>query len=70
MRIRLVKWLCIAALFVGFVLWRWIASYGLPLKPVMCWGAAVVAVQAFYAGSQPLVSIPPLTDRNPGSESL
>ena len=118
MRTCLVKWLCIAALFVAFVLWQWIANYELPLKVVVCGGAAVVAVQAFQLGrnrwaicflsiaalfnpgipvlplanrlglvaivlaaaafavsltklkSQPLLSIPSITDRNPGSESL
>jgi len=118
MRTRLVKWLCIAALFVAFVLWQWIANYEFPLKVVVCLGAAVVAVQAFHSGrnrwamcflsiaflfnpgipilllanrlglvaivlaaaafavsltklkSQPLLSIPSITDRNPGTESL
>lgn len=118
MRTRLVKWLCIAALFVAFSLWRWIAGYELPLRLVVCSGAAVVAVQAFHSGSnrwgmcflsiallfnpavppvplahglglvaivfagiaftvslaklkpQPLLSMPSITDRNPGSESL
>lgn len=50
MRTRLVKWLCIASLFVAFVLWRWIAEYEFPLRVVICSGAAVVAVQAFAAG--------------------
>src|SRR5579871_2514056 len=118
MRTRLVKWLCIAVLFVGFALSRLITNYELPLKLVVCSGAAVVAVQAFRAGrhrwmtvflviaflfnpaipfiplaggfglsaialaagafaasltalkSQPLLSMPSITDRNPGSESL
>ena len=118
MRIRLVKWLCIGALFVAFVLWQWIADYELPLRVFVCSGAAVVAVQAFHSArnrwaicflsialffnpavpvlsladrpglgaivlaaaafavsltslkSQPLHSIPSITDRNPGSESL
>jgi len=118
MRIRVVKWLCIAVLFVAFVLWRWIADYEFPLKTVICSGAAVVAVQAFHSArhrwticflaiallfnpaipvlllantlglvaivlaaaafaasltklkSLPLLSIPSITDRNPGSESL
>lgn len=118
MRTRLVKWLCIAALFVAFVLWQWIADYEFPLRLVVCSGAVVVAVQAFRAAmhrwtigflliallfnpavsvfslagglglpaivlaaaafaisltklkSQPLLSIPSITDRNPGSESL
>jgi len=118
MRTRLVKWLCIAALFVAFVLWRLIADYEFPFRLVVCGGAAVVAVQAFRAvrhrwaavflaiaflfnpavslfslaggpglvaivlaagafavsltalKSQPLLSIPSITDRNPGSESL
>ena len=118
MRTRVVKWLCVAALFVAFVLWQWIADYEFPLKAVVCSGAAVVAAQAFHAArhrwtmwflaiaflfnpaipvltlagrlgllaivlaaasfaasltalkSQPLLSIPSITDRNPGSESL
>jgi hypothetical protein len=118
MRTRLVKWLCVAVLFVAFVLWRWIAGYELPLRLLVCSGAAVVAVQAFHSArnrwaicflsialffnppipvfplanrlglfaivlaaaafavslttlkSQPLLSIPSITDRNPGSESL
>ncbi len=118
MRTRLVKWLCVAALFVAFVLWRWIESYELPLRLLVCSGAAVVAVQAFHSASnrwaicflsiallfnpaipafpiantlglvaiallgaafavsltkvksQPLLSIPSITDRNPGSGSL
>ncbi|SRR5579883_341725 len=118
MRTRLVKWLCIAVLFVAFVLWRWIADYEFPLRLVVCSGAAVVAAQAIHSArhrwtlcflsiallfnpaipvlpladrpglltivlataafavslttlkSQPLLSIPSITDRNPGSESL
>lgn len=118
MRTRLVKWLCIAALFVAFVLWQWIASYEFPLKVLVSLGAGIVAVQAFHSGrnrwtmcfisialvfnpaitvlplanrlgllaivltavafavsltklrSQPLLSMPSITDRNPGSESL
>ena len=118
MRTRVVKWLCVAALFVAFVLWQWIADYEFLLRAVVCLGAAVVAVQAFHAGrhlwttcflaiallfnpaipvlplasalglvalvlaaaafavslttlkSLPLLSIPSITDRNPGSESL
>ena len=118
MRIRLVKWLCVAVLFLAFVLWRWIADYEFPLRVVICSGAAVVAVQAFHSArncwancflsiallfnpaiaafplanrlglaaivlaaaafavsltklkSQPLLSIPSITDHNPGSESL
>ncbi len=118
MRTRLVKWLCIAVLFVAFVLWQWIADYEFPLRTAICSGAAVVALQAFRSArhrwtmcfllialffnpaipvfplaarlglaaivlsaaafavslyrlkSQPLLSIPSITDRNPGSESL
>jgi len=118
MRTRIVKWLCIAVLFVAFVLWRWIANYEFPLRAVVCSGAAVVALQALHlnkhrwticffaiallfnpaipvlplanqlglaaivlAGaafsvsltslkSLPLLSMPSITDRNPGSESL
>jgi hypothetical protein len=118
MRIRLVKWLCTAVLFVAFVVWQWIASYEFPFRVVICAGAAVVAVQAFHSAkprwtlcfvsiallfnpairafslantlglaaimlagaafsvslsslqSQPLLSMPSITDRNPGSESL
>lgn len=115
---RVVKWLCIAALFVAFALWQWIASYEFLLKVFVSFGAGIVAVQAFHSGrnrwtmcfisiallfnpaipilplanglgllaivltaaafavsltklkSQPLLSIPSITDRNPGSESL
>jgi hypothetical protein len=118
MRTRIVKWLCIAALFVAFVLWQWIASYEFLLKLSVFLGAGIVAVQAFHSGrnrwtmcflsvallfnpaipifslanrlgllaivltaavfavslttlkSQPLLSMPSITDRNPGSESL
>ena len=118
MRIRLVKWGCIAVLFVAFVLWQWIADYEFPFRVVICSGAAVVAVQAFRSAklrwttcfvsiallfnpavpvfslantlglvaillagaafsvslsslrSEPLLSMPSITDRNPGSESL
>ena len=118
MRIRVVKWLCIAVLFVAFVLWQWIADYEFPLRAVVCSGAAIVAVQAFQSGkhrwticfltiallfnpaipvfplantvglvaivlaaaafafsltrlkSLPVLSMPSITDRNPGSESL
>jgi hypothetical protein len=118
MRTRLVKWLCIAVLFVAFVLWGLIANYEFAIRLVVCGGATVVAVQATraarhrwtavfvviaflfnpairlfpFAGgfglatialaagafavsltalkSQPLLSIPSITDRNPGSESL
>jgi hypothetical protein len=115
---RLVKWICIAVLFVAFVLWGLIANYDFAIRLVVCGGAAVVAVQAFCAASprwtaafvvvaflfnpairlfplgggfgltsivlaagmfaislaalksRPLLSIPSITDRNPGSESL
>jgi hypothetical protein len=115
---RVVKWLCLSALFVAFILWQWIANYEFPLQVAVSLGAAVVAVQAFHSGwnrwtmcfisisllfipanpdlplanrlhllaivltaaafavslikleSQPLLSIPSITDRNPGSESL
>ena len=118
MRIQVVKWLCIAVLFVAFVLWQWIADYEFPLRVAVCAGAAVVAVQAFHSAkhrwticfltiallfnpaipvfplagtlglvaivltaaafavsftrlkSLPLLSVPSITDRNPGSESL
>ena len=118
MRTRLVKSLCIAVLFVAFVLGQWIAGYEFPIRLLICSGAAVVAVQGFRSGkrrwtigflaialvfnpavpafplanglglvaivltaaafavslsalkSQPLLSIPSITDRNPGSESL
>ncbi len=118
MRTRLVKWVCIAALLVAFVLWQWIASYEFLLRVLVSLGAGIVAVQAFHSGrnrstmcfisiallfnpaipvlplanrlgllaivltaaafavsltklkSQPLLSIPSITDRNPGSESL
>ena len=49
MRTRLVKWYCIAVLFVAFVLWQWVADYEFPLRVVVCPGAAVVAVEAFRA---------------------
>jgi len=118
MRTRLVKWLCIAVLLVAFALWSLIVDYELPLRLVVCAGAAVVAVQAYRAAkprwtavflavaflfnpavplfplaggvgqsvivlaagvfaislavlkSRPLLSMPSITDRNPGSESL
>ncbi len=118
MRVRIVKWLCIASLFVAFVFWRMMANYEMALRAVVCAGAAIVAVQAFRAARhywaagfllivflfnpaipavrlagglgllaivlsavafalsltalkpQPLLSIPSITDRNPGSESL
>ena len=118
MRTRLVKWLCIAVLFVAFVSWRSMADYELAFRVVGCAGAAVLAFQAFRAArrrwmagflviaflfnpaippfrlagglgllaivlaaasfavsltalkSQPLLSLPSITDRNPGSESL
>jgi len=118
MRIRVVKWLCVAALFVAFVLWQWIADYEFLLRAVVCSGAALVAIQAFRSArhrwticfltitllfnpaipvfplantvglvaivlaaaafavslnklkSLPLLSMPSITDRNPGNESL
>ncbi len=118
MRTRLVKSLCVAVLFVAFVLWQWIADYELLIRVVICAGAAVVAVQGFRSArhrwaigflaialvfnpaipafplangiglvaivlaaaafavslttmkSLPLLSMPSITDRNPGSESL
>ncbi len=118
MRITIVKWLCIAALFFAFVLWKMMADYELALRAVVCVGAGIVALQAFrvsrrywtagfllialsfnpaipafgFAGAlgllaivlsavafafsltalkpQPLLSIPSITDRTPGSESL
>ncbi len=118
MRVRIVKWLCIAALFVAFVFWKMTANYEPALRAVVCAGAGIVAVQAFRAARhywaagfllivflfnpaipairlagglgllaivlsavafafsltalkpQPLLSIPSITDRTPGSESL
>ncbi len=118
MRIRVVKWLCIVVLFVAVILWQWAVNFELPIRAVVCSGAAVVAVQAFHSArhlwticflaiallfnpaipvlplanalglaaivfaaaafavsltglkSLPLLSIPSITDRNPGSESL
>jgi hypothetical protein len=49
MRTRGVKGLCIAVLFVAFVLWQCIADYEFRLRLVVCAGAAVLAVQAFYS---------------------
>ena len=49
MRTRLVKWLCVIVLLIAFVLWRSIAGYDLPLRLLVCSGAAVVAVQAFHS---------------------
>src|SRR3974377_1769687 len=49
MRTRLVKWLCIATLFLAFVSWGSMADYELALRVVVCAGATVVAVQAFRA---------------------
>jgi hypothetical protein len=49
MRVRIVKWLCIAALFVAFVFWKMTANYELALPAVVCAGAGIVAVQAFRA---------------------
>ncbi len=118
MRTRLVKWVCIAALFVALVSWQWIASYEFLLESLVSLCAGIVAVQAFHLGRnrwmicfisiallfnpaipvlplanklgllamlltaaafavsltklkpQPLLSMPSITDRNPGSESL
>ena len=118
MRTHVVRWLCVAMLFVAFVLWRSISDYEFPLRLAVCSGAVVVAVQAFHSArnrwaicflssallfnpaiaffplddglglgtivlaaaafavsltrlkSLPLLSIPSITDRNPGSESL
>ena len=118
MRIRLVKWGCVAVLFIAFVVWQWIAEYEFPFRVLICSGAVVVAVQAFRSAnhrwttcfisiallfnpavpafplantlglvaillagaafsvslsslrSQTLLSMPSITDRNPGSESL
>ena len=118
MRIRLVKWFCIAVLFLAFVLWKWISDYEFPFRLAISSGAVVVALQAFHSArhrwmvcflliaifvnpaipvvpfdnrlslsaivlaaaafavsltklkSQRLLSIPSITDRNPGSESL
>jgi hypothetical protein len=52
MRIRVVKWLCIAVLFVAFVLWQWIADYEFPLRAFVCSGAAVVAIRAFHSAKR------------------
>lgn len=117
MRFRIVKWLCVAVLFMALCLWQWIADFEFALRIVVCSGAAVVGLQGFqlaryrwmwcflaiallfnpalpiplsglpgliaigisaaaFAVSlntlklQPLLSIPSITDRNPGSESL
>ena len=77
MRIRVVKWLCIAALFVAFVFWQRFAEYEFPLRVVVCSGAAVVAVQAFHSAKRswaicflaiallfnPAIPVVPLADR-------
>jgi hypothetical protein len=52
MRTRLAKWLCIAVLFLAFVLWGSMADYELAVRVVVCAGAAVVAVQAFRAAKR------------------
>ncbi len=118
MRTRLVKWVCIAALFVALILLQWIASYEFLLKTLVFLCAGIVAVHALHLGRtrwticfisiallfnpaipvlplanqlgllamllsaaafavsltklkpQPLLSMPSITDRNPGSESL
>ena len=49
MRIRLVKWLCIALLLLALSLWNLIADYELALRFAVCAGAVIVAVQAFRA---------------------
>lgn len=41
---RLVKCLCIAVLFVAFVLWHWI-RLRVPVGVAVCLGGAVVAVR-------------------------
>ncbi len=46
MRVRVVKWLCIAVLFVAFVLWQGIANYSLTFRTVVCSGAAILALHA------------------------
>src|ERR1041384_199637 len=49
MRTHLVKWFCVAVLFVAFGFWHLIAGYEFPLRAVVCAGAAVVALQAFHS---------------------
>ena len=49
MRKRLVKWFCIATIFVAFASGRLMGDYVIPFKLVVGASAAVVAVQAFRA---------------------
>ena len=115
---KIVKWICIAALCLGAVVWRSPANYQLVLDSVIAAGSVIVAVQAARARQhawaagfivlallfnpfltvlrpdprwnllvalvcivpfaislsavkvQPLLSVPSITDRNPGSEAL
>src|ERR1051326_6745509 len=49
MRVRVVKWLCVAELFVAFVFWQGIANYELLFSLIVCCGAAAVAFQSFHS---------------------
>jgi len=73
MRTRVVKWLCIAVLFVAFVLWRAIPvlslAGGLGLASIVL-AAAALAISLTTPKPLPLLSIPSITNRNSGSESL
>jgi len=117
----MMKWITMAALLTAAILWRSAANWQFPqflLGFVVCFGAGVVAIQAFRANrymwaggfatiallfnpllpvlpfggewgrslvlvsivpfalslaalrTQPVLSIPSITDRNPGSQSL
>ncbi|MFB3829181.1 MAG: DUF6804 family protein [Bryobacteraceae bacterium] len=117
MRIKITKYVSIAALLLAAVFWNVAATYQLALNVIVSMGAGVVMVQAAQARkyrwaagfafiallfnpvaplfplaglslmlvllsiipfavslavlkSQPLLSMPSITDRNPGSQSL
>ena len=79
MRRRVVKWLCIAALFVAFVWWQSIADCTFPVVAVDAFHSAILAIvlacAAFSVSSSslqslPLLSVLSIADRDSGSDSL
>jgi hypothetical protein len=76
MRIRVVKWFCVAVLFVATVALLFNPAVSVfPLPNTLGLVAIVLAAAAFAVSltklkSLPLLSIPSITDRNPGSEPL
>lgn len=68
---KMMKLISIAVLLLTAVLWSYAPSFGLAARFVVALSALLVATQSLTAlKTQPLLSIPSITDGAPGSESL